>query len=372
MFLRWRLRQSPTWRSKSLVGLEYVTTSSYDDGMNLPHLHSRCGCLGLRHVLDNDCVMTSLVCGEELRNPIFVSKHKFQIYLVMEAVNKEIATRVSAVLDQAIQSLKEAYQTPTRLIHHLTLLRDQTKETLSLTLQQDESLRADIRRFDCEQSTKNDDLRKQRARLINVREERNERRKELEYALTTEKKIFEEKKAALLEQQSLKLEREEVEMKKLQTSFDEELKTLQEKRDELRKQYQEQREHHAEEEAKLREKSELLDLQIQQLSNEHTSSMNAKETELGVLRTLFHQQMSRRLELEKHFARVDENNAVKQREEDALMRVAESEQAAHKLLDDGAMGLQNLWRGVRDRALVAKLKASKKKKGKGKKGGKKK
>lgn len=45
-------------------------------------------------------------------------------------------------------------------------------------------------------------------------------------------------------------------------------------------------------------------------------------------------------------------------------QVLELEKKAEALLDNGATGLQKLWRGLKDRKLVSKMK-SKKKKGKG-------
>ena len=71
-----------------------------------------------------------------------------------------------------------------------------------------------------------------------------------------------------------------------------------------------------------------------------------------------------------HFARVDRNNAAMVLEEEKLRRVAAKEEEATQMLNQGARGVQKLFRGMIARRAFHKLKKQKSKK-KGKKGKKK-
>lgn len=301
----------------------------------------------------------------------------------MKRVNAEYAKRIASAFETAIIELRnekgpiDTSCTPLNLqiADEFELLKNQVVEILSLTYEEEQELRSDILKFDCETATKSEDLAKCQRRLRFDREERKERRDELESELRGVKKILEDKLEALKKDQDLELEREREQEKLDWKLFDEEMNTLQIERDELRRQLMEQRENHAKVESKLRDANSLLALKIENVSNDNKAIMSAKENEIEQLRSTLEQQKKHQIELEEHFARVDENNAAKKREEEALQRVADISKRAKELLDNGAVQMQRLYRGKRDRALVAKLKSKMKKKGgksKRKEGGKKK
>ena len=67
--------------------------------------------------------------------------------------------------------------------------------------------------------------------------------------------------------------------------------------------------------------------------------------------------------MEERFNRVDRYSVIKKQKEEQLRTVNELEEKATVLLNKGAVGLQKLWRGGKERELVAKMKSKKKKKG---------
>mmetsp|Transcript_17388 Transcript_17388/g.36464 ORF Transcript_17388/g.36464 Transcript_17388/m.36464 type:complete len:303 (+) Transcript_17388:80-988(+) len=300
----------------------------------------------------------------------------------MQRVNAEYANRVTKVLGNAIGSLKncsagDGNQGPppfdtSSLVNELESLRDEISDTLSLTLVDDESLRSDIRKFECERFTKNRELVKLRAKLRDMREEREERRVELESELSELKAAFEEKKAALAlaTEQERKRENKLSELEKQKEAFEKEWNALKEKRDRVCKEYEDQRHRYGDDESKLQANLSSIKMDIQKLSCDHDMTVSIKRIDIQSEQAQLEQQKRRRCELEEHFRRVDMNNVMKMREEEKLRRVCELEEQAMALLAEGAIGLQKLWRGMKERELVAKMKSKKKKKDK--KGGKKK
>jgi hypothetical protein len=115
-----------------------------------------------------------------------------------------------------------------------------------------------------------------------------------------------------------------------------------------------------------------LDLELAQTNATDKTKLREKMFEMQAVTSKLEMQRKRRAELEENFARIDKNNAANKREEEALQRVAEIKSKAQAVLDNGATAMQKLYRGMRDRAIVEKMKKASKKKGKGKKGGKKK
>mmetsp|Transcript_17879 Transcript_17879/g.32323 ORF Transcript_17879/g.32323 Transcript_17879/m.32323 type:complete len:297 (+) Transcript_17879:72-962(+) len=295
----------------------------------------------------------------------------------MQRVNAEYANRVTKVLDNAIGSLKNcsddgAAQFDSCLVDELESLRNEISDTLTLTLVDDESLRSDIRKFECERSTSEEAFVKLRTKLRNMREEREERRVELEDELSELKKVFDEKKISLVKEQDLKDQSELTELESQREIFEKEWKVLEEKRDEVCMQYEGISHCYTIKESKLQDTIASLKMDIQKLSQDHETAISIEYTAIESERTQLEQHKKRRCGLDDHFKRVDVNNAIKKREEEQLRMVCELEEKAMALLDDGAIGLQKLWRGVKERELVAKMKSKKKKKGGKKKGGKKK
>jgi hypothetical protein len=252
------------------------------------------------------------------------------------------------------------------------MLKHQTCEGLSYAYEEEAQLRSDTRKFNCENATRSEELSKSKSRLAAVREERKERRDELDGELCQLKTVLKDKLEALRKDQDMELEKDQDQEKLDKVLFDEEMKSLQKQRDDLQKQLLNQNEAHTKEELKLRDINLSLSRKIETISNDKVLQ-TAKEEELSAISSLLEQQRIRRTELEEHFELVDKNNAAKKREEDALQLVQALKTKAQALLDNGAAQLQKLYRGKRDRALVAKMKSSRKKGGKkgGKKGDKK-
>lgn len=295
----------------------------------------------------------------------------------MQRVNAEYANRVTKVLDNAIGSLKNISDDgagPPDLVNELKSLREEVFDTLTLTLVDDESLRSDVRKFECERATKDREFVKLEARLRDVRREREERRAELSSELTGLNAAFEEKRGALANEQTSKEERELSELERQRGTFEKECEELERKRDEFKLQYEDQKRCHGDEESRLQVTVASIKMDLLNISTDHDAAVTAKQTAIESERTLLEQQQGRRIELEEHFKRVDRDNANRKEEEEQLRKVCELEEKAMSLLDEGAVSLQKLWRGIKDReaVTVAKMKSKKKKKGGKKKGGKKK
>jgi hypothetical protein len=203
---------------------------------------------------------------------------------------------------------------------------------------------------------------KLQVKLKGMREEREERRTELSNELSELKNVFEEKRGALVEDQHAKEQMELSDLAAQREAFEKEWIALEEKRDEVSKQYQNNCRHYADEKSSLHATVSSLKTDIEKIKNDHKVEMTVKQKEVESGQAQLEQQKGRRLELEEHFSRVDANNAIKKQEEEKL-RMAK----ATALLDKGATGLQKLWRGMKERALVAKMKSKAKKKKGGKK-----
>ena len=300
----------------------------------------------------------------------------------MKRINLEYANRVTSTLNKAIDSLGDS-----ELANDLANLRDNTRHTLSLTCQEEEALRSDTRRYSCEQSTKHEELIRLEKKLAAMQEEREERRTELQDTLSEIKTQFDSRYQALVREQDEKSEEAELETQRI--DFKAEYEALQTTKSEASKQSEEQQSRYANEESQLLTTISSLKSSLHQLSSDHEESTLAKQTQIEELQGQFEQENKRRIELEEHFKRVDLDNARKKAEDDKInevsivetcelnlpqlhvenlnmhisFQVLELEKKAEALLDNGATGLQKLWRGLKDRKLVSKMK-SKKKKGK--------
>eukprot|EP00957_Ditylum_brightwellii_P010375 784452-Ditylum_brightwellii.AAC.1 len=89
-----------------------------------------------------------------------------------------------------------------------------------------------------------------------------------------------------------------------------------------------------------------------------TNSQKLEDNKIDV-QTKLKNEKSRRFELEEHFAQVDRNLAITTKEEDLLMNVQKLEDEAMRILIDPCIHLQRLFRGKRDRVIVAKLRQKK-------------
>jgi len=289
----------------------------------------------------------------------------------MQRVNDVYANRISSAFNTAITALKSVEEGEDALsleiAKQLELLKSQVSDILSYTFEEQEELLAETRRNVCEIETKNAELTKLKKRLADGRDDRKERHLELSQQLSELKAELQDKVEALKKHQeevvSRDLEQGSLEMK----LFDQEMNALEKERNELCKQLEEQSQAHHEAESKLRHEISTLDVELSKVKSNSQVLRSIKDTEILDITATLEEQKKRRAMLEDHFERVDLNNAARKREEEALLRVAEISRQADALLFQGATELQRLFRGMRDRALVTKMKKAKKK-GKGKKG----
>ena len=160
-------------------------------------------------------------------------------------------------------------------------------------------------------------------------------------------------------------------MAEARRSFDEQMSFLTRERDKLQQRYQDQKRTQQQETELSRLDSLKNSSEINRLSNDYTTKMQAYAAKVASLRKAMERDSDRRLELEAHFEKVDRNELVKTLEEEKLNVVAAKEEKVSKILYRGASVFQALWRGVVSRKEYEKLKnkkKTKKKTGKGSKG----
>ena len=122
--------------------------------------------------------------------------------------------------------------------------------------------------------------------------------------------------------------------------------------------------HKAEEDDLVAKRLELQDV-IDSRTSSHTETMTKIESQANDCKRRMDAEAKERERLQDHFDLIDENERIRLEEEATLRRVVELEEEADRILNHGATELQKLYRGMRDRAVVAKLKS---KKSKGRKG----
>lgn len=119
-----------------------------------------------------------------------------------------------------------------------------------------------------------------------------------------------------------------------------------------------------EEDGLVAKRLELQDV-IDSGSTSHTEKMKKIQSQADDCERRMDAEAKERERLQNHFDLIDENERIRLKEEAILQRVVELEEEADRILNHGATQLQKLYRGMRDRAVVAKLKG---KKSKGRKG----
>jgi chromosome segregation ATPase len=279
----------------------------------------------------------------------------------MQRVNTEYADRVSTILEKAIVGLSrisDGSAETLKLVKNLEALR----ATVSV-LFQDETLRPDIHKLECELSTKNGELRRLQSKLDTMREARSERRAELDNELSVLRTTFDEKQSEMVKEQDLIEQRELSELRRLQTSFEEEFKGMNEKKQRLLKQSADAILSFTEKESSIRCNISRLNLDIQKLSQDHETASKAKVSDIASIQTQLEQLKKQQRKIENHFKMVDLNNKMKEQEKEQLRKVDELEEMATALLCDGAIALQKVWRGSKDRKLVGTMKSKQPTKG---------
>ena len=287
-------------------------------------------------------------------------------HLVMKRVNTEYSNRVKDAIDSSVCLLKNGSTDDSiaiDLVDDLKLLLVQISDKLGITANDENVFRSDRTRFDCEQSTKIKELDRLETKLESMRQERQDRRDELEEEMEEVTMVFDEKKAALNQEQQEKERSEILELESQRMISAKELAVLTEKNDNLVAANEKQiMAVYAEEKTCQQTIVDKINIDIQTLQLFELEIASTK-ADVKSAEAKLKQEQQCRIALEEHFARVDANNAVKKLEDDCLRRVLKFESKASALLVDGAIALQKLFRGARDRAFVAKMKSKKKKKG---------
>ena len=129
----------------------------------------------------------------------------------------------------------------------------------------------------------------------------------------------------------------------------------------------------AEEDGLNSKRQELQDA-IDSKTLAHADKMQHIQNQINDVQCRMDEENKERQRLQDHFDLIDENDRIRRQEEAVLRRVVELEEEAERILGNGATQLQRLFRGMRDRAIVDKMKNKKKrggaKKKQKKKGGK--
>lgn len=127
-----------------------------------------------------------------------------------------------------------------------------------------------------------------------------------------------------------------------------------------------------EEDGLVAKRQEIQDV-IDSRSLSHTERMKRIQSQTHGCQRRMDAEAKERERLQNHFDLIDENERIRLEEEALLRRVVELEEEADRILNHGATQLQKLYRGMRDRLVVGKMKNKKKgRKGTNKGGAKKK
>jgi chromosome segregation ATPase len=279
-----------------------------------------------------------------------------------------LAESVTAVLDKAINSiLSLGGDDNVRLVQNLESIRNDMSSSLSLTQNQEELLRRDIIKLECEESTENDELTRLQTKLSSMRQERDERRIELQNESTALSTLVDEKRHNILEMQSLKKQAVLKEMESQRATFNVDMDALNVMKNELTKQYSDTRNFFAEKERCLEAIISTLKLDMQKTVHSFETAAKEKQVEVNAITAEIARQAMHISELENTFKMISLHNNIAKREEKKLDELKEVEKKAMSLLGRGATALQKIWRGRKARNIVTELKTKKSKKGKKKK-----
>lgn len=294
----------------------------------------------------------------------------------MHRANAEYADRVSNILSNAIGKLSMRSDDSAETFgcvrstknDELCRLLEKLCTMRKSALFQDESLRSDIHKYECEQRTKNNELSRFQTKLCTMRQAREDRRAELDKELSLLRAQFNEMQHRMAKEQELVEQGELSDLSNQQTLFEKEVEAMMQEKQVLLKQLADSNYSFTEQESSIRSNISRLMFDIQKLSCDHDAASKTKLSDIDSIRAHLEQQRMQQRKLEKHFKMVDLNNAMKQHEEEQLRKIAELDDMATSLLGNGAIALQKVWRGSKDRKLVATIKSKQaKKSGKSKK-----
>lgn len=158
------------------------------------------------------------------------------------------------------------------------------------------------------------------------------------------------------------------------TKHEEYMKILSHKILDLEKQLKAKVDKHREKELEWREKADQIDEDVRLFLQDCNDEIMKKVDEQKELKHKFDMERDEQAKLQDHFDLIDRDRNIHETEEEILKKVKQAEEEAERMLRNGAVQIQKLFRGKRDRNIFAKIKSKKakgskgkKKKGKGKK-----
>lgn len=272
---------------------------------------------------------------------------------------------VTTVLDKALHSiLSLGGNDNVRLVQNLESTRNEMLSSLSLTQHQEELYRRDIIKFECEESTEKDELTRLQKKLSSMRQERDERRIELQNELNVLSALVDEKRRDILEMHLLKEQAVLKGMESQQARFNVDIDALNEKKNELTMQYSDMRNAFAEKERCLEASISTLKVDMQRTVHSSETAAKGKQVEVDAITAKITQQATNISELESTVIMINLSNIAKREDEKKLDEIKEVEKKAWSLLGNGATALQKVWRGRKARSIAAELKTKKTKKSK--------
>ena len=145
------------------------------------------------------------------------------------------------------------------------------------------------------------------------------------------------------------------------------MKVLSNKKIDLENKLKDMEKRNKEERIELRAKSEIIESNLAAYKQQCELELNKKDNEIKEMEQLYEKELEEVIKLEKYFNLIDHNTQICKEEEEILACVKRKEEEALKMLSVGAVQLQKLFRGKKDRAIVARMKSKKAKRGKSKK-----
>ena len=289
----------------------------------------------------------------------------------MNSLLKDYARRVDGVFADGMALLEQGDDTS--LLECMRRLSIQTQNVLEMTQEQEDALKKDTIRFQCSREPKLEELDRLSALLASRREERLERKLEVDGEFDEVFNAHVEALAnlKLIQQAKSNDAREALDLSK--KVFEVEYESLVSEKELLTSQLAKAKEDRAAAISERNESAAQLLTDVESLAATQDEELSAIQSTSDKTNAEYEVETKRRLELDEHFRIVDMNNAIKREEEAKLEKIAAIERKAKEILDHAAVGCQRLWRGRVARASVAKMMMKKKRSGKKKKkGGKKK
>ncbi len=298
-------------------------------------------------------------------------KTKEQLYDLI----RNLATTVSKIYENSDSDVPKVVKTHNnsclveKVLQQVEDMKQVYCDRISITDEEEKSLNQHLRNLrqrcdtcttELEKLTYTQELTKQRQK-----EEETSKQKELIHLQETYKMLQEQQKAERMDFQT----REHRLIQEAQEEHDKNQKLLEKELGELNVKLEQVKHDRQKEVTELQTRLKKLQAQMEQQNKEfiHTKE-EINESILHLTKKYQAEEMERET-LETYFDKIDTNAKICEKEEKLIQRVYDLELQVESILNHGALQLQKLFRGCRDRAIVAKLKERKNRKKKGKKKG---